>query len=211
MTEQRSDDLKAKREAAALLGLGDVERLSPADTLRCDLIATLRLVIDDAGATVLDGSSTDLARLITATESLIALLPGKALPEPAAPEGGKSDPRQIMLETYLEMRRRGALAGEGLDGLKLTVEKLKAEVVSRDARIGELEAALAGSVPLPPNAVKLRNDNPVRSVAAPAAPPPAPQPPPEQPAYDYNREDGWKSYVEPTGEIRSTPRGRFDV
>jgi hypothetical protein len=217
MAQPLNDDLRGRREAAALLGLGDVDRLSPADTLRCDLIATLRLVIDDAGATVLAGSSTDLARLITATESLIALLPGKALPEPAAPEGGKSDPRQIMLETYLEMRRRGEFA----DPMS-TREGCLAEVERLRARVAELEAGAENSAldvanpnensggksgsaensALAPNVVPL-------SRSAPAAPPtPAPA---AAPGYDYNANQDWKSYVEPDGSIRSTPRGRWDA
>jgi hypothetical protein len=51
-----------------------------------------------------------------------------------------------MWRTYLEARRRGALAGQGYDGLKLTVERLQAELASKDARIAELEALLAGSL-----------------------------------------------------------------
>jgi hypothetical protein len=212
MTEPHDDRSRARAEAATLLGV-DIERLSPADGLRVDMISALRLVIDSEQASILAGSQADLGKLNVAVQSLIALLPSQKLPEVAPVEGGRDDPREIMLQTYLEMRRRGALAGEGLDGLKLTVEKLKAEVASKDARITELEAVLAGSVPLPPNAVKLRNDNPVRSsVAAPAAPPtPAPPPAAAAPAYDYNREDGWKSFVNVDGSIRSTPRGRFDV
>jgi hypothetical protein len=169
--EQPNDLLKARTEAALLLRL-DPSNLSPSDTLRCDLIASLRLVVDDASASVLDGRAPDLARLLTATESLIRLLPS----EPPQPPSRREDPREHMLKTYLEMRRRGALAGEGLDGLKLTVERLKAELANKDARIAELEAQLAGSVPLPPNAVKL-HDNPGRSSAAASAAPPKPVPP----------------------------------
>jgi hypothetical protein len=168
------DLLKARRESAELMGL-NYDRLSPADVLRCDLISTLRLVIDDAGGTVLEGGSTDLAKLITATESLIRLLPGHELPEPAPVDGGPGDPRVHMWNTYKQMRDRGADVGQGYDGLKLTVEKLQAELAVKDARIGELEASLAGSVPLPPNAVKLslRND---KSPPAAAAPAPAARP-----------------------------------
>jgi hypothetical protein len=127
------DLLKARRESAALLGLGDVERLSPADTLRCDLISTLRLAIDGEQATVLDRGAADLAKLITATENLIRLLPGHELPEPKPADGGPSDPRRIMFENYKRMRERGAAFGEGYDGLKLENERLR-------ARVAELEA-----------------------------------------------------------------------
>jgi hypothetical protein len=122
--EQRTDDLqRARREAAELLGL-DVERpLCPADALRVDLVCTLRLAIDDASASLIDGNSTDLARLINATESLIRLMPKHELPQPR-----RDDPRQRMWEIYSQMRERGALAGEGYDGLQRENEKLRAEI-----------------------------------------------------------------------------------
>jgi hypothetical protein len=121
--EQRTDDLqRARREAAELLGL-DVERpLCPADALRVDLVCTLRLAIDDASASLIDGNSTDLARLINATESLIRLMPKHELPQPR-----RDDPRQRMWEIYSQMRQRGALAGEGYDGLQRENERLRAE------------------------------------------------------------------------------------
>jgi hypothetical protein len=140
--EQPNDLLKARTEAALLLRL-DPSNLSPSDTLRCDLIASLRLVVDDASASVLDGRAPDLARLLTATESLIRLLPS----EPPQPASRGADPREIMWRTYKQMRDRGALVGEGYDGKVAENERLK-------ARIAELEAALAAPAtavpPAPP-------------------------------------------------------------
>jgi hypothetical protein len=202
MTEQRSEDLQRSRHEAAILLQLDPQNLSPSDALRCDLVATLRLSIDQSQADALEGRAADLGRLIVATESLVKLLPS----EPPQPASRGADPREHMWRTYSEMRARGALAGEGLDGLKLTVEKLKAEVASKDARIAELETALAGSVPLPSNAVKLHNDNPVR-VPAPAATPPTAA----APAYDYSAHSEWKDYVNSDGSIRWTPRGPWDT
>jgi hypothetical protein len=73
--KRRSNDLaRARAEAAALLRL-DPSRLSPADVLRCDIVASLRLVIDTAHADVLDGTSTDLGKLMVAVETLTKLLP----------------------------------------------------------------------------------------------------------------------------------------
>jgi hypothetical protein len=118
------DLLKARRESAALLGLGDIERLSPADTLRCDLISTLRLAIDGEQATVLDGGSADLAKLITATENLIRLLPGRELPAPAS---SGPDPREAMLRTYKQMRERGQIPPEGLLQAKLNEQAAEIE------------------------------------------------------------------------------------
>jgi hypothetical protein len=219
MTEPRSDDLQRSRHEAALLLRLDPQNLSPSDALRCDLVATLRLSIDSAQADALEGRAADLGRLIVATESLVKLLPS----EPPQPASRGADPRQIMFETYMAMRKRGAAFGQGYDGLKLTVERLTAELAAKDARIAELEAALAESVPLPPNAVKLRNDNPSprppktshhdeRSPTASAPPQPAPPPPaaasapaPAAPQYDYNKQQDWKDWVNEDGSIRTTP------
>jgi hypothetical protein len=115
MTEPRNDDrAQARREAAALLGV-DIERLSPADNLRVDMVSALRLVIDSEQASVLDGGSADLGKLNVAMQSLIALLPGRELPEPAS---NREDPREAMWATYKQMRDRGAQFGIGYDGLK---------------------------------------------------------------------------------------------
>jgi hypothetical protein len=76
-----NDRSQARREAATLLGV-DIERMSPADGLRVDMISALRLVIDAEQAAVLDGNQADLGKLNVAVSSLIALLPGRELPEP---------------------------------------------------------------------------------------------------------------------------------
>ena len=158
------DRAQARREAAILLGV-DIEHLSAADGLRVDMVSSLRLVIDAEQAAILTGNSADLAKLNIAVQSLIALLPGKELPEPAS---SCPDPRQIMWENYLGMRRRGEIAGPEY---------------SRDAalkRIAELEAKVAAlkaaGAPAP--------DEPSATPPAPAAPSnvvPLPPKPPSNP------------------------------
>jgi hypothetical protein len=67
-----NDVLKARVEAAELLGFGDdPQRLCIADRLRVDLVVSLRAAIDHASASLLDdgSSSSDLARLVAAVES----------------------------------------------------------------------------------------------------------------------------------------------
>src|ERR1700726_4947361 len=81
MTEPRNDDLLRSRQEAALLLRLDPQNLSPADALKCDLIATLRLSIDSAQADALEGRAADLGRLIVATETLVKLLPSET-PKP---------------------------------------------------------------------------------------------------------------------------------
>jgi hypothetical protein len=214
MTDPRHDDLlKGRRESASLIGL-DADNLSPADTLRCDLISALRLVIDDAGATILNGNSTDLGRLITATESLIKLLPGRELPEPAS---NRDDPREAMWATYKQMRDRGAQFGIGYDGLKLRVEALTAELASKEAELAALKAgapttALPAAPAVPPaggNVVTLSRPpterTTERSVVSPSPPPASPVLGDLVMVCDPSPQEPWKSFVEPDGSIRATP------
>src|ERR1700737_312448 len=106
MTEPRNDDRsQARCEAAALLGV-DIERLSPADGLRVDMVSALRLVIDHEQSCVLSGGSADLGKLNVAVQSLIALLPGRELPEP---DSQREDPREVMWQLYKTMRERGEI------------------------------------------------------------------------------------------------------
>jgi hypothetical protein len=177
--DQPNDLLKARTEAALLLRL-DPSNLSPSDTLRCDLIASLRLVVDDASTSVLDGRAPDLARLLTATESLIRLLPS----EPPKPESAEHDPREIMWRTYLEMRRRGELAESYLSPQQ-RLEAARAKVAAIEAEISALapppdEPSATPPAPAAPvdNVVQLslRNDNPRPSAPPPPAAPPKPAP-----------------------------------
>ena len=140
MTEPRNDDRsQARREAATLLNV-DIDRMSPADGLRIDMISALRLVIDHEQGCVLSGGSADLGKLNVAVQSLIALLPGRELP---APESQREDPRQAMWEIYKTMRERGELSLKALpegdsqhriDELEAEVARLRARLAGRGAR-----------------------------------------------------------------------------
>src|ERR1700726_282137 len=127
MTEPRNDDLLRSRQEAALLLRLDPQNLSPADALRCDLIATLRLSIDSAQADALEGRAADLGRLIVATESLVKLLPS----DPPKPAANHPDPREEMWRIYSEMRTRGGIDLKPLG----QVEALQAKVAELEARL----------------------------------------------------------------------------
>jgi hypothetical protein len=216
VTDLSSLYLKVRAETAEMLGY-DPGNLTPEQSMRLDCAVTLRLALDDQQSRIVRGESVDVSKMMAASEALSRFLPRLAEPAPAA---NRIDPRQIMLETYLGMRQRGAAAGQGYDGLKLTVERLQAELANKDARIAELEAALAGSVPLPPNAVKLRNDNPNPRAPASAAPaaPPKPEPPPPAAAsapvlgdlvmvVDSSPQEEWRKFIAADGSISPTPVG----
>jgi hypothetical protein len=164
MADDRS---QARREAAILLGV-DIEHLSPADSLRVDMISSLRLVIDAEQATVLSGGSADLAKLNIAVQSLIGLLPGKELP---APPVNREDPRDYMWRTYSEARRRGEIVNAVMEARE--IDRLRARVAELEAALEPTATPPAPAAPAPAdNVVKLR-DNPGRLDAAPA---PVPQP-----------------------------------
>jgi hypothetical protein len=171
MAEPRNDADLARQEAAALLGLDTARPLCPADSLRIDLVCALRRVVDAASETVLEGGTVDLSRLVNAVETLIKLLPASKLPEPRH----ENDARERLLATYMEARARGAAAGQGYDGLKLTNEKLTAEVERLKAELAVLKSEAAPpepASPMPegPNVLTLSRPAPKDVPAASAAP-----------------------------------------
>jgi hypothetical protein len=223
MTEPRNDDRsQARHEAAALLGV-DIDHLSAADSLRIDMVSALRLVIDHEQASVLSGGSADLGKLNVAVQSLIALLPGRELP---APESQREDPREVMWQLYKTMRERGeiglkALPEGGADAriaeLTHENERLRARLAGKTCSTaidpGEADITPPGELGACYTGIGRGPDDPPRRstqviegrVLKPKNGPPAAC---AAPQYDYNREQGWKDYVEADGTIRPTPRGR---
>jgi hypothetical protein len=191
MAEPRSDDLLRSRQEAALLLRLDPQNLSASDALRCDLIATLRLSIDSAQSDALEGRAADLGRLIVATESLVKLLPS----EPPKPASAEHDPRQIMWENYLGMRRRGELAAAYLS----PQQRLEAA----RAKVAEIEAELAALAPLPDEPLSTPPAPtapagkvvPLREPPSPAAGPPKPAPPAPTGLLTDAVDEPWRPFV----------------
>src|SRR6476660_655141 len=176
--------------------------------IRADLATVLRLWLDGSQSALLAGGSADPVKLLSVVEALTKLVPETEHKS----RGG--DPREIMWQTYLGMRRRGELA----DPMS-TFEGARAEVERLRARVAELEAGVAmpveGAPPAP--AAPAPGGNVVPMSRPPSSAPPKPVPPSPAAAsavlgdlvavVDPSRDEEWKSYVEPTGEIRSTPFG----
>jgi hypothetical protein len=189
-----SNDLaKTRREAVVLLGLDPARPMCPADSLRVHLVSTLRLVIDAAGETVLEGGTADIGRLVGAVEQLTKLLP-KAATAPVQP---RDRWRSEMLAAYFATRERAAQAGQGLDGLQRENERLRAEVEQLKALAGK--TSQHSDIPTVVARVPVAAGNVVP--LAPRSPPPA------TPQYDYDTERGWRDHVLPDGTITSTPFG----
>jgi hypothetical protein len=191
------DRAQARYEACQLLGL-DIDNLSPADALRVDMVSSLRLVVDAEQASILSGNSADVARLNVAVASLIALLPGQKLAEPAPPVGGPSDRRTIMFETYMAMRRRGEAADptSTFEGRMVEIERLR-------ARVAELEAGASLAPDEGNNIVSKRSsssatpaDNVVPMSRTPSAPSkPAPPAPATGGLLTDNVDEPWRPFV----------------
>jgi hypothetical protein len=173
MSDVRTVYARARAETAKLLGYGDdLDGLPAEASTRLDVACALRIALDDQAAKLLRGESTDVAKLLSASEALAKLLPATVLASPPPPANAP-DPRAHMWAVYKQMRDRGAIHGEGYDGKVRRIAELEAEVA-------ELEAALAGRAPgestvppLPDNVVSLRNDTSESAVPKSASPAPS--------------------------------------
>jgi hypothetical protein len=209
------DFQRARTEASRLLGFTNAENLSAADNLKVDLVTSLRAVVDDASASVLEGNQTDLGKLVVAVEHLT-----KLLPQNQEPASRGADPRAHMWAVYSEMRRRGELAEpmSTYEGRGRRIAELEAENKSLRAALGSGSTAsitppTCDIVPpgeraeCDPGPRPGPDDPPRRSsqvIEGKVNPTPAATP---APAYDYNKERGWRDYVLPDGNISPTPFG----
>jgi len=62
MSDRSEDLLRARREAATLLGVKDLEHATAAESLRIDLVVGLRAVVDSSAAEALEGGDSCAAR-----------------------------------------------------------------------------------------------------------------------------------------------------
>jgi hypothetical protein len=171
MSDVRAVYTKARAETAKLLGYGDdIDGLTAEQSTRLDIACALRVALDDQAAKLLRGESADVAKLLSASEALGRLLPPAVLASP--PPANRVDPRQIMWETYLGMRRRGELDETSYDGQRRRIAEL-------EAKVAELEAAAAPAVPPAPaggNVVTLPRATAGKQNAAAAVAPSPPAP-----------------------------------
>jgi hypothetical protein len=189
---------KARSEIIALFRW-DADILSPDQMLRLDCAVALRLALDDLQGRVIRGESIDMARMLTASEALARLLPPAVLASP--PPEHREDPREALLEMIMQMRERGEIADRAEEPtLRERIVALEAALAAKYAELAALRAGAPspGSPPAPAggNVVPLPRGAPAWAAPAPAAP-----------AYDYDANTEWKSYVNSDASIRSTPRG----
>jgi hypothetical protein len=191
---------KARRETAKLFRF-DVKRLTPEQTTRLDLATALRIGIDDMQGRIVRGETVDVMKMLSASEALAKLLPPEVLASP--PAGDDVDPRKVLFDEYMQMRRRGELAVELItrQRAKRDSDSSENQVAKLQARIAELEAALAERSAAP------KDDVPeVVEVVKNVVPMPKPKPAVAKPAPSFDYADAAR-YVRPDGSISPAPLG----
>jgi hypothetical protein len=126
MTDAPTFYARARAETLALLGWTPTDNLSADQVMRLEVCTSLRLAVDDMNGKLARGEQTDVTKLLAAADALARYLPPPRDPPPPRREG--DDPRQIMWETYLGMRRRGELGDRAAEpSLRAQIDQLRAE------------------------------------------------------------------------------------
>jgi hypothetical protein len=178
MTDASSVYHKARGEVASMLGFTDLDNLSAEQSTRLDIGTSLRVLLDHQSGRLLRGESLDARELLMASDALAKILPPAALAAPPD-EANAPDPRQIMFDNYMGMRRRAvpAISEHGIlvDSLRASLIGLAEEIEqAKDAALSDVPALVETvPAPAPSNVVPLQ---PKPSSAASAAPAPVPQP-----------------------------------
>jgi hypothetical protein len=109
----------------------DLNNLTPEQATRLDIATALRVLLDNQSGRLLRGESLDARELLMASDALSKILPPLREPPPA----NRVDPRKIMLDTYMGMRKRSELADpcSTYEGMKAEVERLRAELAALKA------------------------------------------------------------------------------
>jgi hypothetical protein len=137
------DLASARAESAELLNL-DPDKLTPAQTLKCDLVSALRLVIDDELARATSGSGADLGKLIVAVDHLTTFM------KDARPTEVETDPEDdVDPHAALEAMLRGYWAAKKAERAEKAADRREqglsepfTDLDAAQARIDELEALL---------------------------------------------------------------------
>jgi hypothetical protein len=212
---------RLRRETAVLLHL-DIDNLSPAEALKLDLTATLRIAFDDLLGQQMSGQPINLEKLLALAEKLEHLLP---LPEEARPQ---RDDARMKLQALID----GARAAREYDverGVCSECERLAAENTALRSMLNFARAGSrhpdqpppeqpAAASPTPPS--ELLPPSPPPSTLAPwhggppsqspwNSQPPQPSAPPSGPNRHYQEgsSSDFRDFIDPSGLIRSTPRG----
>jgi len=143
-----TDIALARREAAELLGF-DPDRLTASDRLKCELVAALRSAVDDELMNVTSARSVDLAKLITAVETLTRFLADAAPKESERGAIFKQDPRKVLEDMVRRWHAadEASRADQGLSPRIHDMESAQARIDALEAENAELRAVLPAADP----------------------------------------------------------------
>jgi hypothetical protein len=179
MTDPAATYDALRAETARMLGLDLAADLSPADGLRLDLCALLRLSLDALQGVALSGREVDLSRLQSCYTMLSKLLP-QAVEAPQVRESSAA--RRRLAELWDAIAEVQDLdRDEKVTALEAEVAQLNQVIAGKDATILALGGAtVAAASPPPP---------------APSPTQTSPQPPPNAspPRHYLCREDGFST------------------
>jgi hypothetical protein len=202
---QQSDEyLQARIESCRLLGLNP-DDLSAHEAIRADLATVLRLWLDGSQSTLLAGGNADPVKLLSVVEALTKLVPERE-------HRSHIDPRRIMFETYMGMRKRGELADP-----TSTFEGQRRRIGELEAEIAALKAGAPVPTPAGDNVVALR-PSPTADKSAVSSPPAsaAPAAPEAEEFEDVVIEEvvagpaePWRQFISSDGSIMSRPGSKY--
>jgi hypothetical protein len=195
----------ARTETARIMGV-DPKRLTSTQAMKLDMATSLRIALDNLQGRVIAGQSTDIAALITASETLAKLLPALAVDEPTAVQ---CDDARAKLAALIE----GAIAAQEYDaerGVCSECERLREQVSELEARIRFIQTNAPLRDPdqppsdqppplLPPEPAS----SPASSSPSPWNPPPAPSAPADR--YAEGQPSDWRRFIGVDGSIRGSP------
>jgi hypothetical protein len=160
------------------------------------------LALDDLQGRIVRGESIDVNRMLTAAAALGQLLPPAVLASP--PPEHRIDPREVMWQTYLGMRRRGELGERAAEpSLRQKIAELEAELAALKAAGAPAPEEPSATPPAPAAPAPASAGNNVVKLSTPRAVDVNALPPAEV--------EPWRAFVNADGSIRSQPRGRWDV
>jgi hypothetical protein len=170
---------KLRAEAARLLNL-DADKMSPLESMHCDLVSVLMLELDMLQSAQLAGRVVDISRVADAVKILKSLLPAAATeahPNHEAEFDGAA-------ETFSALIRDGAAAIAARED-----HLLKQEVAEKDAEIARLREQLEIKISV---------------IAALGGEPPPPPPPAPTPSGDYRDDPRLRYRPEPPPDCLQT-------
>jgi hypothetical protein len=151
---------QARRDAVAVCGFSNLQQLTPAQSVKVDLVLSLRLAIDELQSRLVAGvEKVDVNRLIGACDALVQLLPaGQENLTP--PRSDDDDDALQKLEEILASIREANAFEEARE-----IDVLRAEVERITHENERLRAAAAQPAPAPaPQSQLLASSDPRRVV-----------------------------------------------